>query len=102
MLIEPEPYYYDYWWDISSTIVKVYDINNRNNPDLLKEVELDGNYYDARMIGEYIYIISTEYTYEIYRQLDEENVTLNIPQITINNKTTEIPVSYTHLTLPTN
>jgi len=96
MLIEPEPYYYDYWWDISSTIVKVYDINNRNNPDLVKEVELDGNYYDARMIGEYIYIISTEYTYEIYRQLDEENVTLNIPQITINNKTTEIPYNKIH------
>lgn len=92
MIIEPYPYY----WGISSTIVRIYNIGNRASPELVKDVEIDGNYYDARMIGDFIYIISTEYTYELYAQIDEKNATLNIPQITINNETKEIPYNKIH------
>jgi inhibitor of cysteine peptidase len=42
------------------TIVKIYDISDRENPRLDKEIETDGNYVDSRMIGDYVYIISNK------------------------------------------
>lgn len=36
---------------------KVYDISDRSNPELIKDMELNGSYYDSRMIGGHVYII---------------------------------------------
>jgi len=41
--------------------VGVYDISDREKPVLEKEVTADGNYLDARMIGNYVYLVSLEY-----------------------------------------
>ena len=79
-----------YWWGISTTVINIFDISIRENPELEKNIEVDGNYFNARMIGDYIYIIATEYTGDIYWKLDNK-VTLNIPEITINDYTTTIP-----------
>lgn len=41
--------------------VYVYDISNRENAELEKEFELDGNYVEARMKGDFVYFISSKY-----------------------------------------
>lgn len=46
---------------------KIYDISNKENPSLLKDISIDGNYYGSRMIGDYVYIIANQYiSYENY------------------------------------
>ena len=91
--IDYEPNYY--WWGVSSTIIKIYDISDKKNPEILKDIEIDGSYFDSRMIDNYIYVVATEYSYEIYQEFGEGNVTLNIPEVTINNDTKRIP--YDHI-----
>tara|TARA_Y100000310_G_scaffold330494_1_gene402248 strand:+ start:1498 stop:3936 length:2439 start_codon:yes stop_codon:yes gene_type:complete len=41
--------------------VLVYDISDREKAVLDSEIEFDGSYVDSRMIGDYVYIISTKY-----------------------------------------
>ena len=56
---------------------------DRSNPVLIKDVRIDGAYFDARLIDEYVYVVATEYTYDIYRALDDKNYTLTVPEISI-------------------
>ena len=81
---------YCWWGGISTTVIKIYDITDRENPEIVKDVEVDGGYFDSRMIGDYIYIIATEYSYNIY-SVREGNETINIPEITINDVSRKIP-----------
>jgi len=84
----------DIWWGgVSQTVINVYDLNDRANPILIKEIRIDGGYFDARLIDEYVYVVATEYTYDIYRALDEKNYTLNVPQICIDNESQNISAS---------
>jgi len=46
--------------DYVSTVY-VYDISDRENPELENDIGNDGNYVDSRMIGNYVYVISTKY-----------------------------------------
>ncbi len=39
------------------TFVNVYDVTDRTNPVLKRNVSVDGNYFDSRMIGDYAYLI---------------------------------------------
>ena len=39
------------------SFIKVYDISDKNNPVIFNSITYDGDYYDARMIDEYIYVI---------------------------------------------
>jgi len=77
-------------WDVSTSVIKIYDISVRENPVIKKNIEIDGNYFDARMIGDYVYAISTEYTYNIYRNYDGNGV-LCVPEIKIDNNVSKIP-----------
>ncbi|MFA5020395.1 MAG: beta-propeller domain-containing protein [Candidatus Pacearchaeota archaeon] len=47
----------------SSTIASVYDISDKENPELEDEFSSDGYYVDARMIDKYVYLISSKYIY---------------------------------------
>ena len=86
-------YYVDYWWGgSSSTIIYIYDIADKTNPELSKDIEIDGWYFDSRMIDEYVYVIVSEYSYEIYNVIDD-NESLIIPKITINNESRDIPAN---------
>jgi inhibitor of cysteine peptidase len=76
---------------ISQAIIDIYDISDRLTPVLAKDVRIDGGYFDARLIDEYVYVVATEYTYDIYRVLDEKNYTLNVPEISIDEQNTTIP-----------
>jgi len=43
-------------WSSGSTIY-VYDISDHSNPVLVRNISVEGSYYDARMIGDYVYTI---------------------------------------------
>ena len=45
------------------TFVQIYDISDREEPKLIDKVSGDGDYSDARMIGDYVYVIATKYVY---------------------------------------
>ncbi|UCB58524.1 MAG: beta-propeller domain-containing protein [Thermoplasmatales archaeon] len=88
--------YIECWWPLfTSTIVNIYDVSNRKNPKVIKEIEIDGDYVDSRMINNQIYIITQEYTGLIYR-IFEGNETINIPQVTINGVTKKLPANHIH------
>lgn len=39
------------------TFIKVYDVSDKENPVLKRDVSFDGSYFDSRMIGGYVYVI---------------------------------------------
>jgi inhibitor of cysteine peptidase len=50
-----------YWGGGQSSSVLVYDVTDRSAPVLVRNFTLEGSYYDSRMIGDYVYVISTKY-----------------------------------------
>ena len=46
-----------------STIAKIYNIKDKNNVKLEREIQIKGNYLSSRMIGDNIYLIANEYIY---------------------------------------
>jgi len=68
------------------TYIKVYDVSDRENPRLQREISADGQYVSSRMIGDYAYVVINE---PVYEQDDE----LNIPRIYSGGKKTEIPAT---------
>jgi inhibitor of cysteine peptidase len=47
----------------SMTNILVYDISDRSDPEIEKNFSIEGNYNDARMIGKYVYLVSSKYVY---------------------------------------
>jgi len=41
--------------------IQIYDVSDRSNPKLEHVIKSDGNYVDARMIGDYVYLVSSKY-----------------------------------------
>ncbi len=39
------------------TFINMYDMSNRENPILKRDVSVDGRYFTSRMIGDYIYVV---------------------------------------------
>ena len=50
-------------WEPPTTSIKVYDTSNKQNPVLKRNFSVDGNYFSSRMIGDYVYVVATQYTY---------------------------------------
>jgi len=42
---------------LGRAFVKVYDVSNRDNPLLTRDVSFDGQYFDSRTVGSHIYVI---------------------------------------------
>lgn len=51
-----------YWYG-GSSFVRVYDISDRANPEVLKTVVFNGNYADARMIGSRVFTVVSQPAY---------------------------------------
>jgi inhibitor of cysteine peptidase len=68
------------------TYIKVYDVSDRENPRLQRELSADGQYVSSRMIGDYAYVVINE---PVYEQDDE----LNLPKIYFGGNETEIPAT---------
>jgi len=45
---------------LTSTVIQVYDISDRATPKLERDITVDGNYFDSRMIGDYVYMITNQ------------------------------------------
>ena len=58
-LVYPSPIAYS----PPKTVIKIYDISDRTNPQLVREESIDGSYTNARMIGDNIYLITNQYVY---------------------------------------
>jgi inhibitor of cysteine peptidase len=68
------------------TYVKVYDISDRANPQLAREISANGQYISSRMIGDYAYVVTNEPVYE-------EEGEVNLPKIHCGGNETEIPAT---------
>jgi inhibitor of cysteine peptidase len=75
------------YWNSPSTFVKVYDVSNKANPVLARNFTISGNYFNSRMIGNYIYTIITENVFV------DSNGTVNLPIIFEEPKPTNIEPS---------
>ena len=51
----------------------VYDIGDRYNPELLREVALEGSYVSSRMVGDNLYFLSRNYKY-YYDEMGDERI----------------------------
>jgi len=69
LLPQKIPYYY--WWP--TTVVKVYNVTDRESPSLTRNVSSDGGYFSSRMIGDYVYVVVTKPAY-----VQEGEVTLPV------------------------
>jgi len=41
------------------TFFNIYDLSDKENPELVKEYKFEGNYFESRMTGDYVYFITT-------------------------------------------
>ena len=69
----------------SATVVSVLDISDRQNPQILSEYNIDGNYHDSRMIDDIIYIVANsraDYTNPIIPRITiPETDTIIMPDV---------------------
>jgi inhibitor of cysteine peptidase len=98
VVFEQETPYYVYYDDmpvvkesyvpyISPKIfIKVYDVSDRENPQLQRELSANGQYISSRMIGDYAYVVTNEPVYE-------EEGEVNLPEIHVGGNETEIPAT---------
>jgi len=67
-------------------LIKVYDISDKENPRLQRELSADGQYVSSRMIGDYVYMVINEPVYE-------EDDGINLPKIYSEGTEKEIPAT---------
>jgi uncharacterized secreted protein with C-terminal beta-propeller domain len=65
------------------TFVRLYDIHDRSDPVLVKDLTLTGSYFNSRMIGDYIYFVASKPAYTV-------NDTVFLPEIIMNGEVKEI------------
>jgi len=77
------------WHNSPETHILIYDLRDLENPESVKDVSVPGHFTAARMIEDYVYLITVQYEYEILKL--DENQTIQ-PRISINNEVKEIPL----------
>jgi uncharacterized secreted protein with C-terminal beta-propeller domain len=65
------------------TYARVYDIQDKSLPVLIKDLALEGSYFNSRMIGNYIYFVASKPAYTV-------NDTIFLPEIVMDGSATEI------------
>jgi uncharacterized secreted protein with C-terminal beta-propeller domain len=68
---------------VIKTFVRVYDVHDKSDPVLIKDLTLTGSYFNSRMIGDYIYFVTSKPAYMV-------NDALFLPEITMDKEVTEI------------
>ena len=69
---------------VAQSSIIVYDVSDRGNPVLAREVSVDGQYSGSRMLGNYVYAVINETVYDHDDQI-------SLPRIHLGTSTTEIP-----------
>ena len=78
------------WYSSPDTYIQIYDLTTISAPEQVKEIIVGGYFSNARLIGDYIYVITTQYTYNT--QTLEDTVSI-VPRITENAQPLDIPLS---------
>jgi inhibitor of cysteine peptidase len=73
-------------YETPRTSIKVYDISDKEDPVLTRNFAIDGNYFNSRMIGDYVYAIAAQYTYTI-----QEDIVL--PRLYSGAESEEVPAT---------
>ena len=71
-----------YSGDEGSTAIVTYDITDRSHPEMISEFRQSGDIVSSRMVGQYVYLVTTDYVYPGGRM---------IPKCTSNGKYADIP-----------
>lgn len=80
------------YWQTPATIIKIYNITNKTNPKIVKNIEVDGGYFDSRMINHYVYVITNGQPYIYF----PDNEKIIMPEIRVDNETMKVPASHIH------
>ncbi len=75
------------WYTTPDTYVYIYDTTTIDTPEQEREIIIGGSYLTARMIGSYVYLITTQYT---YNAIDEG--TDIVPRLLVDSEVKEIPL----------
>ncbi len=51
----------------SHSFVKIYDISDKKNPELKESISYEGNYFAARKINNYVYVVFNKYMYNDFQ-----------------------------------
>jgi inhibitor of cysteine peptidase len=65
-VVPTSPYNYGFYMIDIKTFARVYDIQDRANPVLLRDLMLTGSYFNSRMIEDYVYFVVSQPAYIIY------------------------------------
>lgn len=79
-------------WNVAQTTVQVFDLSDRRNPTVIKKIEIDGSFVNARMMNSFMYLVASESIYDVYRIMEEVDY-FRIPQITVNGNSENISAS---------
>jgi inhibitor of cysteine peptidase len=60
------PYNYEFYMIDIKTFARIYDIQDRTDPVLLRDLMLTGSYFNSRMIENYVYFVVSQPAYIIY------------------------------------
>jgi len=91
----PSRYYYDSFGVDTETFAKIYDISDREKPQLLRTFTTGGSYFNSRMIGKYVYFVASQLAYLVTTTLFP-NVTIetvNLPKMSSNDHPKEVSPS---------
>jgi inhibitor of cysteine peptidase len=77
------------WYSSPDTYIKVYSVETPSSPQLVKDTVVGGYFAHARLIGDYIYVITTQYTYS---STDNQNTTI-VPRVSVDGQAIDIPLS---------
>ncbi|MEM0492338.1 MAG: beta-propeller domain-containing protein [Candidatus Thermoplasmatota archaeon] len=80
---------YNPWYNNPETHIYIYDLTDIIKPGLVKEIIIPGSFHDARLIGEYIYVITIQY---YYAYDTSDNYTF-IPRLMVNKELLDVPLS---------
>ncbi len=75
------------WYSSPDTYVKIYELEDMSEPNLVKDIVAGGSFSGARLIGDYVYVITTQYSYST-----DENDTI-VPRLMINDEVIEVALS---------
>lgn len=68
--IDSDMLYFPYYSYMEETIVEVFDVEDKENPELTRSVMLNGNHVSSRMVGKYFYIIVNQLADQIESEKD--------------------------------
>ena len=77
--------YPNYYSDVK-TFINVYDISDKSNPTLARNLTLSGSYFNSRMIGNYVYAVVSQSAY-VYQNA------VPLPRVYTATGTAEIPAT---------